>query len=161
MPQSTDPRGRRRAFGVLGVLVLVAAFAYLMFGRLEENVVFFLTPAELIERGDRVVEVPVRLGGLVEPGSVKWNAATLELSFRVQDSTGTGASAVPVHSRGAPPQMFRDGMGVVVEGRYRRDGVFESSSLMIKHSEEYRAPAPGQRPQEMYRSLIKSGGSAS
>lgn len=163
MPQSTDPRGRRRAFGVLGVLVLVAAFAYLLFGRLEENVVFFLTPAELIERGERVVEVPVRLGGLVEPGSVRWNAATLELSFRVQDSVGgTGAArAVPVQSRGAPPQMFRDGMGVVVEGRYRRDGVFESSNLMIKHSEEYRAPAPGQRPQEMYRSLIKGEGRAS
>jgi cytochrome c-type biogenesis protein CcmE len=53
--------------------------------------------------------------------------------------------------------MFRDGMGVVVEGKYRRDGVFESKNLMIRHSEEYRAPKPGEKPQEMYRSLIKGG----
>jgi cytochrome c-type biogenesis protein CcmE len=43
----------------------------------------------------------------------------------------------------------------VVEGRYRRDGVFESTNLIIRHSEEYRAPRPGERPQEMYRSLMK------
>ena len=147
----SDARGRRRATLALGVLVLVGAFGYLMFGRLEENVVFFLTPQELIERGDQAREVPVRLGGQVAPGSVQWDANTLELRFRVQD----GAHAVMVHSRGAPPQMFRDGMGVVVEGRYRRSGIFESTNLMVKHSNEYRAPPAGERPREMYESLIR------
>jgi cytochrome c-type biogenesis protein CcmE len=60
-----------------------------------------------------------------------------------------------VRSTGAPPQMFRDGMGVVVEGRYGADSVFRSSSLMVKHSNEYRAPKAGERPQEMYRTLFK------
>jgi cytochrome c-type biogenesis protein CcmE len=147
----SDVKQRKRATLALGVLVLVGAFGYLMFGRLEENVVFFLTPGELIERGDKARDVPVRLGGQVAPGSVHWDAKTLDLRFRVQD----GPHAVVVHSRGAPPQMFRDGMGVVVEGRYNRQGIFESSNLIIKHSEEYRAPKGGQRPQEMYRSLIK------
>lgn len=147
----SESRGRRRATLVLGAIILVGAFGYLMFGRLGENVVFFLTPGELLERGDRVYGVPVRLGGQVAPGSVKWDAGTLELRFAVQDS----GRSVFVHSRGAPPQMFRDGMGVVVEGRLGRDGVFESTSLMIRHSEEYRAPVPGERPSDMYRSLMK------
>ena len=63
-----------------------------------------------------------------------------------------------MHSKGAPPQMFRDGMGVVVEGKYARDGVFESSSLMVKHSNEYRAPKDGEKPADAYKSLIKDRG---
>jgi cytochrome c-type biogenesis protein CcmE len=72
--------------------------------------------------------------------------------------SGVGQT-VAVHSKGAPPQMFRDGMGVVVEGRYHRDGVFQSTNLMVKHSNEYRAPEHGARPQEMYKSLQKGSGS--
>jgi cytochrome c-type biogenesis protein CcmE len=99
----------------------------------------------------------VRLGGLVQPGSVKWDAQTLDLRFVVVDSGGQ-TQAVNVHSRGAPPQMFRDGMGVVVEGRYHRNGVFESTNLMVKHSNEYRKPEHGERPTEMYKSLQKGSG---
>ncbi len=84
-------------------------------------------------------DVPVRLGGQVVPGSVVWNAEAVDLRFAISD----GAKTVPVHSSGAPPQMFRDGIGVVVEGRYHRAGVFESTSVMVKHSNEYRAPKPG------------------
>lgn len=146
-----DSRGRRRATVVLAVTILVGAFGYLLFGGLEDNVVYFLTPGELVERGERAHGVPVRLGGQVAPGSVQWDAKSLDLRFKVMD----GPHSVPVHARGAPPQMFRDGMGVVVEGRYGRNGVFESTNLMIRHSEEYRAPNPGQRPQEMYKSLLK------
>jgi cytochrome c-type biogenesis protein CcmE len=53
--------------------------------------------------------------------------------------------------------MFRDGIGVVVEGRYHRPGVFESTSVMVKHSNEYRAPKPGEKPADMYRSLQPGG----
>jgi cytochrome c-type biogenesis protein CcmE len=136
---------------VVAVVIVVGVFAYLLFGGLDKNVVFFLTPAELLAKGTKGFDIPVRLGGQVAPGSVKWDADKLDLRFVVQDGKGT----VTVHARGAPPQMFRDGMGVVVEGRYRPDGVFESTSLMVKHSNEYRAPKPGERPQEMYKSLIK------
>ena len=51
-----------------------------------------------------------------------------------------------------------EGMGVVVEGRYGRDGLFTSTSLMVKHSNEYRAPKAGERPKEMYKTLIKGSG---
>jgi cytochrome c-type biogenesis protein CcmE len=144
-----------RRWGIAGVLVIAATFGWLLFGGLDENVVFFLTPAELLAKGEAAQEVPVRLGGQVKPGSVQWDEKALDLRFVVTDGSGE----VAVHSTGAPPQMFRDGMGVVVEGRYGRDGLFRSSTLMVKHSNEYRAPAAGQRPQEMYRSLFKETGS--
>ena len=97
------------------------------------------------------MDVPVRLGGQVKAGSVQWDDKTLDLRFTVTDGSGE----VTVHSSGAPPQMFRDGMGVVVEGRYGADRLFRSSNLMVKHSNEYRAPQPGEKPQEMYRTLFK------
>lgn len=147
------PSGRRRAALLTAGAIVLGAFGYLLFGGLESNVVYFLTPQELLARGDKAYGVPVRLGGQVAPGSVQWDAQALDLRFRVIDATG--GQAVLVHSKGAPPQMFRDGMGVVVEGEYSRDGVFTSKNLMIRHSEEYRAPKPGEQPKEMYRSLMK------
>ncbi len=134
---------------MLGAVVVVGALGYLLYGGLDRNLVYFLTPVELLERGERAYDVPVRLGGQVAPGSVQWNAEALDLRFRISD----GEKEIPVHARGAPPQMFRDGMGVIVEGRYNRGGVFESTSLMVKHSNEYRAPAPGEKPPHSFPSL--------
>jgi cytochrome c-type biogenesis protein CcmE len=147
--------GRKKSALAVAVVIIIAAFGVLLYGGIDKNVVFFLTPQELLARGTAAYDVPVRLGGLVQPGSVKWDAATLDLRFVVVDS---GGESVTVHSTGAPPQMFRDGMGVVVEGRFGRDGVFESTNLMIKHSNEYRKPEHGGRPAEMYKSLQKGSG---
>lgn len=149
--------GRRKSALVVAVVVIVAAFAFLLYGGIDKNVVFFLTPGELLSRGPAAYDVPLRLGGLVQPGTVRWDPESLDLRFVVVDSGGQ-AQAVNVYSKGAPPQMFRDGMGVVVEGRYHRDGVFHSTNLMVKHSNEYRKPEHGERPQDMYRSLQKESG---
>jgi cytochrome c-type biogenesis protein CcmE len=136
-----------------GAVLIVAVFAWLLFGGLEKNVVFFLTPRELLAKGREGVGVPVRLGGQVKPGSTKWDARTLDLRFTVTD----GAREIPVQSTGAPPQMFRDGMGVVVEGRFGPSGVFQATNLMVKHSNEYRAPKPGEEAHEKYKTLMKQG----
>ena len=151
----SSANGRRKAALAVGVVIILAAFGFLLYGGIDKNVVFFLTPNELLARGTEAYDVPVRLGGLVQPGSVKWDADRLDLRFVVMDS---GGQSVNVHSSGAPPQMFRDGMGVVVEGRYHRSGVFESTNLMVKHSNEYRKPEHGERPQQMYKSLVKGAG---
>jgi cytochrome c-type biogenesis protein CcmE len=84
---------------------------------------------------------------------MSWDAKTLDLRFTVTD----GEKEVPVHSTGAPPQMFRDGMGVVVEGRVGQAGVFQATNLMVKHSNEYRAPKPGEEAHEKYKTLITQG----
>jgi cytochrome c-type biogenesis protein CcmE len=141
----------KRAWVLGGAAVILGVFAWLLFGGLEKNMVFFLTPQELLAKGTEGVGVPVRLGGQVKPGSVKWDAESLDLRFTVTD----GGGEMPVRSTGAPPQMFRDGMGVIVEGRVGTGGVFEASNLMVKHSNEYRAPKPGEEAHEKYRTLIQ------
>src|ERR1035437_3558635 len=102
----TEAKSKRRPWGIAGVAAVVATFAWLLYGGLDKNVVFFLTPQELLAKGSSGDDVPVRLGGQVKPGSVKWDDKTLDLRFAVTDGKGE----VPVHSSGAPPQMFRDGM---------------------------------------------------
>jgi cytochrome c-type biogenesis protein CcmE len=149
--RSDGARGRRRAALAVATLIIAGAFGFLLWGGIGENVVFFLTPQELLAKGADAYDVDVRLGGQVQPGSVTWDAEKLDLRFVVTD----GQQTVPVHGTGAPPQMFRDGMGVIVEGRFRRDGVFESTNLMVKHSNEYRAPREGEHPRDVYKSLIK------
>jgi cytochrome c-type biogenesis protein CcmE len=142
---------RKRVLAIVSVGAILGAFGYLLLGGIGENLVYFLTPQELLAREERGFDVPVRLGGQVAPGSVQWNADAIDLRFRLTD----GSKEIPVRARSAPPAMFRDGQGVVVEGRYGRDGVFTADNLMVKHNEEYRAPHPGETPQEMYRSLMK------
>lgn len=145
-------RGRRRPLLLVAVAIAaLGGFGFLMAGGLDENIVYFLTPTELLEKGTEARDAPVRLGGQVVPGTVDWDAERLDLRFSLTD----GESTVEVHSTGAPPQMFRDGIGVIVEGRLAQADVFESSSLMVKHSNEYRAPPEGHKPADMYQTLIK------
>jgi cytochrome c-type biogenesis protein CcmE len=145
-------RRKRVAGGVVATIIVLSGFGYLMYGGIGENLVYFVTPAELLARGEDAYDRPIRLGGQVMPGTVAWNADALDLRFTLQDEGGH----VEVVSRGAPPAMFREGQGVIVEGRLNRAGVFESSNLMVKHSNEYRPPEEGHpAPAEMYRSLIR------
>ena len=143
--------GRRPLLLVAVAAVALIGFGFILAGGLDDNIVYFVTPTELMEKGTEAYDSPVRLGGQVAPGTVQWDADALELTFRMTD----GHSEVDVHSTGAPPQMFRDGIGVIVEGRLSRAGVFESDNLMVKHSNEYRAPPEGHAPDEVYRSLIR------
>ncbi len=147
------PTRGRKTMLVIGMALILSGFGWLLYGGIGENLVYFLTPTELHAKGTTAYDAPVRLGGMVKPGSVSWNAETLDLRFDLTD----GARETRVHSRGAPPQMFRDSIGVIVEGKLGRDGVFESSSLMVKHSNEYRAPEHGEKPEDVYRTLIKDG----
>jgi cytochrome c-type biogenesis protein CcmE len=147
----TSRPSRRPLLLVAVAFVALAAFGFILIGGLDDNIVYFVTPTELREKGDDAVDAPVRLGGQVTPGSVVWNADALDLRFRMTD----GQNDVEVHASGAPPQMFRDGIGVIVEGRLTRAGIFESDNLMVKHSNEYRAPPEGHAPEDVYRTLIR------
>jgi cytochrome c-type biogenesis protein CcmE len=143
---------RRRPIALIaGAVVVLGGFAYLLTGNISENLVVFLTPDELLAKGATIYDEPVRLGGQVKPGSVQWNAEAIDLRFVLQDGDGE----VEVHAKKAPPQMFREGQGVVVEGRYTAAGIFESHNLMVKHSNEYRAPEDGEHPKDIYRSLVR------
>ncbi len=144
----------RKLIGLFGAVLILGGFAFLIWGGLGNNLVYFLTPSELLARGDAAYETPVRLGGQVVPGSIAWNADALDLRFRVTD----GSDTLLVLSKGAPPAMFKDTMGVVVEGAYSREGVFHSTNLMVQHSNEYKAPPEGHRPVDTYETLIRQDG---
>jgi cytochrome c-type biogenesis protein CcmE len=147
---SVEQRPRRRGITLLGVGVVLAGFGYFLLGGIGDNLVYYLSPTELEARGDAAYETSVRLGGVVIPESVQWDAEALDLRFRI----GDGSTEMEVHSRGAPPQMFRDGIEVLVEGHLADSGIFHSTNLMVMHSNEYRAPQEGKRPQDLYRDLL-------
>lgn len=143
--------GKKVGFA-LAVIVVLSSFGYLVYGGIGENLVFFHTPGELLAKGTQAYDKPYRLGGQVVPGTMTWNADALDLRFTMQDVDGQ----IVVHSTKAPPAMFREGQGVIVEGTLKRDGVFEASTVMVKHSNEYRPPEDGHpKPEDTYRSLIR------
>jgi cytochrome c-type biogenesis protein CcmE len=149
---SDRKRGRKLSLVAAAVIVL-SGFAYLLQGGISSNLVYFLTPGEVLAKG--AVGDPIRLGGQVVPGSVSWDAERLDLRFRLQDEEG--GKSIEVHATKAPPQMFVEGIGVIVEGRLTASGVFESDNLMVKHSNEYRPPAEGEHPADLYKTLIVEG----
>ena len=146
-----------------GVLLVLLVFGYFAFGGLGRSLVYFWTPTELLAEGETAYGTSVRLGGMVEPGSVEWNAETRELRFRLSDEGGT----IEVESAGVPPQMFLEAaerktpIGAVVEGTLTRDGIFMATNLMVKHSEEYRAPQHDEKREEYYRELFEGQGKKS
>ena len=146
---------KRKTGFMVAALVVLGGLGYLLFGGIGNNLVYFVTPGELLAQGNKAYDQSFRLAGQVMPGTVQWDADALDLRFMLQDVDGR----VEVRSKRAPPAMFREGQGVIVEGKFTRAGVFESTNLMVKHSNEYRPPTDGHpKPEELYKSLIKEPG---
>lgn len=143
---------RRRVLGVVLALVIIAvALAYLALSSVGENLVYYWSPSELRAEGDKAVGSVVRLGGLVEPGTIERGSDGLTLRFAVTD----GEHSIPVYAEAVPPAMFREGIGVVLEGRMGKDGLFTTNRLMVKHDNQYRAPGEDEAPdmEQIMRSL--------
>ena len=146
------PTGKKRLTAVVALLGAGGAMAYLAFGNIEENLVYYWTPTDLLAKAATVENATIRLGGMVQTGSLKWDAQTLQLKFSMGESPEPGPPSVTVLSQGSPPQMFREGIGCIVEGKF--DGqVFRSDRLMVKHSNEYKPPAPGESGKDLYKTL--------
>lgn len=134
----------RRAFLAVALLVAAGALGVIAFGNIGENLVYYWDVAQLVEAGPKAVGATVRLGGVVKEGTVDWRAEESSLAFVITD----GTHEVPVQATGAPPQMFREGIGVVVEGTMTQGGTFTTDRLMVKHSNEYQAPEEGMTAEE-------------
>lgn len=139
---------RNRFIAIGALLVAGAALAFIALGNMGKNLVFYWTPGEMLAQGSKAYGPTIRLGGVVQPGSLQWDAAHAHLSFRVADSDKPGAASVLVRASETPPQMFRERIGVVVEGTFDRSQTFTSSRLMVNHSNEYRPPKPGDGPDQ-------------
>lgn len=127
--------GRKRVALALGACTLAAGLLYYVVGGIGNNLVYYWGPTEVLAAGPEARGASIRLGGLVEKGSIVKGSGS-NLTFTVTD----GRKSVPVRCTSVPPQMFREGIGVVVEGTMAGDGVFESHRLMVSHGNEYRAP---------------------
>jgi cytochrome c-type biogenesis protein CcmE len=148
-PQVKNQLGAIAALGVAGGLV-----AYMAFGDIGENLVYFWDVEQLLEKGDKALGATIRLGGLVQPGTMNWDAEAIDLTFNISmKPEATDPVNVAVQAKDAPPQMFREGIGVVVEGSY--DGnVFHAHRVIVKHSNEYQPPADGEKPEQLYQTLM-------
>jgi cytochrome c-type biogenesis protein CcmE len=143
-----SPVARNRLIALGALLVAGAGLAFVAFGNIGENLVYYWSPAEMITQGEKAYGPTIRLGGVVKPGSIQWNAEHTTLHFQVATDHKPESLAVTVRSTEVPPQMFRDGIGVVVEGTYDKSQVFASNRLMVNHSNEYRAPKEGEEPRK-------------
>lgn len=123
-------RGKRFLFGGL---IILAALAYMVYGGMKDAVVYFVTPTELKAKERGSSDKFLRMGGMVVAGSLQKDVKNLTYRFELTD----GASSVPVFFKGIPPDLFTEGKGAVVEGRLGADGVFQASTIMAKHAEEY------------------------
>ncbi len=133
-------RNRRRILAVAAIVVAAGVLAFLAFGGIGENLVYYWSPSELESSGDKAIGATIRLGGLVEPGSIQHSEDGLTLRFAVTD----GEASVPITTKSVPPAMFREGVGVVVEGSVNRAGEFETQRLLVKHDNQYQAPGEGE-----------------
>jgi cytochrome c-type biogenesis protein CcmE len=128
------PRHKRFALIGAGVAALAVATA-LVLNAFQSNLVFFFTPTQVASK-----EAPVgrtfRIGGMVESGSLKREADGLTVHFRVTDT----AQTIPVVYKGILPDLFKEGKGVVAQGRLGADGAFTASEVLAKHDENYMPP---------------------
>lgn len=126
-------------YGVLGVVVLGLA-GFFIYQALSSSLVYFITPSEYAANPADFEARRIRLGGIVEPGTVDFDTQSLQLNFMVTDTW----QSYPVSHVGAPPELFKEGTGVVVEGNF--DGTtFYGDNVLVKHSEVYEPPPPGQK----------------
>jgi cytochrome c-type biogenesis protein CcmE len=124
--------------GVLGIAVALVLTA------LTDSIVFFNSPTDVVEKQIRP-DTRIRLGGLVQPGSVV-KSDNLHIRFEVTD----GNKAIPVTYQGIVPDLFREGQGVIAEGKLDSAGVLKADSVLAKHDERY-------MPKEVEDALKKQG----
>ncbi len=152
-PTATDAmRKRTRLFMIGAFLVAGIAFAVIAASGINQNLVYYWTPTDLTKAGDKAYGATIRLGGMVAPGSIQKQGGSA-VAFEVYD----GGASVPVRTSTVPPQMFRENIGVVVEGTMVRGGYFQSNRLMVSHNNEYKAPEKGHTmDQQQLRKMIEA-----
>lgn len=126
---------QRQRFWYIGTIIVgCVGLGIIIVSAFQENMMFFMTPSELLK--EHTVTKQVRLGGVVETGSIQKNAETLTIQFRITDNS----ASIPILYVGIIPDLFREGQGVIAEGKLDEKGVFQATQLLAKHDENYMPP---------------------
>ena len=136
------PKHQRLVLVILAVAAVLGAVLLAMWG-LKDRAAYFYTPADVVAGKARAGEA-MRIGGMVETGSVKLDSDGVTARFIVED----GDARVPVTYRGILPDLFREGSGVVAEGRLAADRSFVADNILAKHDERYMPPELGNQAAE-------------
>jgi cytochrome c-type biogenesis protein CcmE len=128
------PRHKRCDIIAAGVAAIAVAAA-LVLNAFQSNLVFFFSPSQ-IAAGEAPKDRAFRVGGMVQTGSVRRQGDGLTVEFIVTDT----AKSIPVTYKGILPDLFREGKGVVAQGRLGTDGVFRADEVLAKHDENYMPP---------------------
>ena len=128
------PRHRRFLWIAAGLATLGVA-ATLVLNAFQSNLVFFFTPSQVVAK-EAPQGRPFRIGGLVESGSLRRVPNSLDVHFIVTDT----AQRLPVVYNGMLPDLFKEGKGVVAQGKLGPDGVFHATEVLAKHDENYMPP---------------------
>ena len=136
------PKHQRLVLVILAILAVLGAVLLAMWG-LQDRAAYFYTPAD-IAAGKASPGKAMRLGGMVEKGSVQRDADGVTTRFVVED----GDARVPVTYRGIVPDLFREGSGVIAEGKLTADKVFVADNILAKHDERYMPPQMGNQQAE-------------
>ena len=137
-------RKQRRLVLIGGSGAVLVVAVGLVLNAMSGSIVFFHSPTE-VAQDHLAVGTRIRIGGLVQTGSVK-RGNNLNINFEVTD----GKTAIPVHFQGIVPDLFREGQGVVAEGKIEANGTLDADTVLAKHDERY-------MPKEVVEALKKSG----
>ncbi len=125
-------KSKKTKFVIGGVLVFFV-IGYLVYAGVRDTRMYYLSPSEIIEMGEEARNTGIRVGGIVEAGSIDWNEQKLLLAFQVIDEE----SSIPVVYQGVVPDTFENGVEIVIEGVYSDDGVFQAEVLLPKCPSKY------------------------
>lgn len=118
---------------ILSILLVVGGLGYLALGNFGKNLVYFVTPSEVVAFESDRYGKKIRVAGMVVESSMEVIPETLKIRFDLTD----GEKTIPVAFEGVPPDLFKEGKGAVVEGYWDGDQVFHSHMIMAKHEEDY------------------------
>jgi len=148
------PKHQRLVLLSIALVVLIAA-ALLAAWALRNQASYFYVPSEILAEPPDPTR-GVRLGGMVQEGSLQTQADGVTIAFVV----GDGEATVPVRFRGIVPSLFVEGSGVVAEGRMGKDGIFQAENLLAKHDEQYVPRELQEMTEHQKKTIVTAPGSA-
>ncbi|AEI36965.1 MAG: cytochrome c maturation protein CcmE [Zymomonas mobilis subsp. pomaceae] len=138
-----QPKHQRLILGLVALVAVIGA-GFLALIAFRHQAAYFYTPVEAI-KAHLPVDRNIRLGGMVERGSLTHEKDGVTIGFKVTD----GYQSLPVSYRGIVPDLFREGSGVVADGHFEKNGLFIAETILAKHDERYMPPNMPNNPANM------------